>query len=138
MRKLCLFLLPLILLTSCTSKLKCDLEDGLEGTISYAIEKVGQCTGTAAVRASVNSWVDSANACPDENLKQAVAGGIICGAVLAALDQALSGPATDAINSKFPGWNCNPQMLISGLTLLASTACNAVFPGATNTATLKP
>src|SRR5882672_7815966 len=110
MKKL-FFILPFFLLSCTKQQIKCDLEDGLGGTIAYFIETVGQCSGAAAVRASVNSWVSSANSCSDNVTKMRGSIGI-CSIVVSALSQAAQGPLDSAINSKFPGWNCDPTMLV--------------------------
>ena len=132
MKKL-LFILPLFLFVSCSktnpSAIQCDLEDGLEGTIAYGIESVLNCTGSAAVRTSVNSWVDSAGVCAkDAKFKKGLAAGAICGAIVSAVGASASGTVNTSINSKFPGWNCDATKLVSDLSALANAACTVVFP----------
>lgn len=120
----------MVLLSGCTSTtVKCDLEEGLEGTIAYAIETVGQCTGTAAVRTTVNGWVDKAGTCGTEPKSRNMSMSIgVCSIVISALSSAAQGAVNDTINSKFPGWNCNPAIVVSALEDIANTACAAVFP----------
>jgi hypothetical protein len=124
-------LLPILFSVACSkvpSVLQCDLEDGLEGTIAYAIEQIGNCSGTAAVRASVNVWVDSAGACAVPAKGRLKDSGSICGAIVTALGNAAGVEATQLLNAKFPTWTCNPAATVGALATLASTACSAVFP----------
>lgn len=127
-----LFVLPLFLVfTSCNklnpSALQCDLEDGLEGTLAYGIETVFNCTGTAAVRASVNSWVDSAGVCSKGRLRGAAAGAV-CGLIVTAIGANAAGPTNVLLNTKFPGWNCDTSKVVADLASLARVACTVVFP----------
>lgn len=131
MKNLLVTLLAISLLSSCSSKvIKCDLEDGLEGTMAYAIEMVGDCANAAEVRKSVNGWVDSAGSCASSARRELEASSSICGVIVSALSASAGNAVSSAINSKFPQWQCNPQMLISGLGDVASAACLAVFPSA--------
>lgn len=115
----------LFLLGSCsasnTAALKCNLQDGLEGVIAYAIETAGQCSGSAAIRASVNGWVASADPCT-------VTRGGACSLIAGAITATVSGAAQGALSSKFPDWHCNPQMLLTALQGVATTACMAILP----------
>lgn len=135
-----LLILPLLFVVSCSSTpsaLKCDLEDGLEGVIAGAIEGAGQCSGTAAVRASVNAWVDSAGICTnDAELTASL--GTVCQTIAASLSTAAGAAATNAINAKFPQWNCNPTWLTGSLETVSSLLCTTVFGALTSPALASP
>lgn len=127
-----LFLIPFLFLVSCSGKsvIKCDLEDGIEATISYAIEQIGGCTGTAAVRASVNTWVDSAGSCTAP-VKGKIRSFDICGTILTAVVADLANAGTTALNTKFPTWQCNPSATVAALSALANAGCTAVLVAGT-------
>jgi hypothetical protein len=131
-----LLIVPLLLSCNKTNPpaIVCDLEDGLEGTIAYSIESLFSCSGTAAVRASVNGWVDSAGVCANDPTKlRGLSIQNVCGAIVLALGTAAGNAAGAALNSKFPAWNCNPQSLVQDVSQAASLACAAVFPATTMT-----
>lgn len=114
-----------VVISSCKT-MGCWVSERATDGISAGIQKVGGCTGTAAVHRDVGKWVGTWGLCkkfPE------VAAGPIGMLVCPIAGAAVKSWASNFANQKLPkDWQCRPEANIGAVVDMLTSACIGLFP----------